>query len=72
MLSTINTQISGFEYSYCSGKSSFDDEDYDDDYDYNEDNYIDSVCRNTKEIAPDSVWGTKQVRYTAQQMVPKK
>ena len=61
MLSTINTQISGF-----------DDEDYDDDYDYNEDNYIDSVYGNTKEFVPDSVWGTKHVSYTTQQMVPKK
>ena len=48
---------------FLSGKSSsFDDEDYDDDYDYNEDNYIDSVYGNTKEFAPESVWGTKHVR----------
>ena len=53
-------------FNYCvssSGHSghSFDDEDYDDDYDYNEDNYIDSVYGNTKEFAPDNVWGSKHV-----------
>jgi len=39
--------------------ASIDDEDYDDDYDYNEDNYIDSVYGSTKEFSSDNSWSSK-------------